>query len=130
MSRMRNPIGFRVYDKGAGGGTARFRPDLVADERVPDDHGRRNAAPAHGPACRECEIRSDFAFTTKARAVALRDFGPTLSPMNAFLTITGVETLHLRMDRHVENAKSDRISRLRQRRGRWHCAISARPCRR
>ena len=47
----------------------------------------------------------DFAFTTKARAVALRDFGPTLSPMNAFLTITGIETLHLRMDRHVENAQ-------------------------
>ncbi|HEY1301479.1 MAG TPA: O-acetylhomoserine aminocarboxypropyltransferase [Stellaceae bacterium] len=47
----------------------------------------------------------DFAFTTKARAVALRDFGPTLSPMNAFLTLTGVETLHLRMERHVENAR-------------------------
>jgi O-acetylhomoserine (thiol)-lyase len=47
----------------------------------------------------------DFAFTTKARAVALRDFGPTLSPMNAFLTLTGIETLHLRMDRHVENAR-------------------------
>jgi O-acetylhomoserine (thiol)-lyase len=47
----------------------------------------------------------DFAFTTKARAVALRDFGPTLSPMNAFLTLTGVETLHLRMDRHVDNAR-------------------------
>ncbi len=46
----------------------------------------------------------DFAFTMKARAVALRDFGPTLAPMNAFLTITGVETLHLRMERHVENA--------------------------
>jgi O-acetylhomoserine (thiol)-lyase len=46
----------------------------------------------------------DFAFTTKARAVALRDFGPTLSPMNAFLTITGIETLHLRMERHVSNA--------------------------
>src|SRR6516164_7787930 len=46
----------------------------------------------------------DFAFTTKARAVALRDFGPTLSPMNAFLTLTGIETLHLRMDRHVDNA--------------------------
>jgi O-acetylhomoserine (thiol)-lyase len=46
----------------------------------------------------------DFAFTTKARAVALRDFGPTLSPMNAFLTLTGIETLHVRMDRHVENA--------------------------
>jgi O-acetylhomoserine (thiol)-lyase len=46
----------------------------------------------------------DFAFTTKARAVALRDFGPTLSPMNAFLTLTGIETLHLRMERHVANA--------------------------
>ena len=46
----------------------------------------------------------DFAFTTKARAVALRDFGPTLSPMNAFLTLTGIETLHLRMERHVRNA--------------------------
>jgi len=47
----------------------------------------------------------DFAFTTKARAVALRDFGPTLSPMNAFLTITGIESLPVRMDRHVENAR-------------------------
>ena len=47
----------------------------------------------------------DFAFTTKARAVALRDFGPALAPMNAFLTITGIETLHVRMARHVENAQ-------------------------
>jgi O-acetylhomoserine (thiol)-lyase len=47
----------------------------------------------------------DFAFTTKARAVALRDFGPTLSPMNAFLTLTGIETLHVRMDRHVANSQ-------------------------
>ena len=47
----------------------------------------------------------DFAFTTKVRAVALRDFGPALSPMNAFLTITGIETLHVRMERHVENAR-------------------------
>ncbi len=47
----------------------------------------------------------DFAFTIKARAVALRDFGPTLSPMNAFLTITGIETLHVRMERHCENAQ-------------------------
>jgi O-acetylhomoserine (thiol)-lyase len=47
----------------------------------------------------------DFAFTTKARAVALRDFGPTLSPMNAFLTLTGIESLHVRMERHVENAQ-------------------------
>jgi O-acetylhomoserine (thiol)-lyase len=47
----------------------------------------------------------DFAFTTKARAVALRDFGPTLAPMNAFLTITGIETLHVRMERHCTNAQ-------------------------
>ncbi|KAJ3315721.1 hypothetical protein HDU93_004625 [Gonapodya sp. JEL0774] len=50
------------------------------------------------------ETFGDFAFTTKARAVALRDFGPTLSPFNAFLAITGIETLHLRMDRHCSNA--------------------------
>jgi O-acetylhomoserine (thiol)-lyase len=47
----------------------------------------------------------DFAFTTKARAVALRDFGPTQSPMHAFLTLTGIETLHVRMERHVANAQ-------------------------
>ena len=47
----------------------------------------------------------DFAFTTKARAVALRDFGPTLAPMNAFLTLTGIETLHVRMERHVGSAR-------------------------
>lgn len=51
------------------------------------------------------ETFGDFAFTTKARAVALRDFGPALAPMNAFLTLTGIETLHLRMDRHVANAR-------------------------
>ena len=50
------------------------------------------------------ETFGDFGFTMKARAVALRDFGPSLSPTNAFNTITGTETLHVRMDRHVENA--------------------------
>lgn len=50
------------------------------------------------------ETFGDFAFTTKARAVALRDFGPAMAPMNAFLTITGIETLHLRMERHCANA--------------------------
>jgi O-acetylhomoserine (thiol)-lyase len=50
------------------------------------------------------ETFGDFGFTMKARAVALRDFGPTMAPMNAFLTLTGVETLPVRMDRHVQNA--------------------------
>ena len=52
------------------------------------------------------ETFGDFGFTTKARAVALRDFGPALSPMNAFLTINGIETLPLRMERHVANART------------------------
>jgi len=50
------------------------------------------------------ETFGDFGFTMKARAVALRDFGPALSPTNAFNIITGIETLPLRMDRHVANA--------------------------
>ncbi len=41
----------------------------------------------------------------KTRAVGLRDLGPTLAPMNAFLIMTGIETLHLRMERHIANAQ-------------------------
>jgi O-acetylhomoserine (thiol)-lyase len=52
------------------------------------------------------ETFGDFGFTTKARAVALRDFGPAMSPANAFYTITGIETLAVRMQRHVENAEA------------------------
>ena len=50
------------------------------------------------------ETFGDFGFTMKARAVALRDFGPSLAPMNAFLILQGVETLPLRMRRHCDNA--------------------------
>jgi len=50
------------------------------------------------------ETFGDFGFTMKARAVALRDFGPSLSPTNAFNLITGCETLPLRMQRHCDNA--------------------------
>lgn len=46
-----------------------------------------------------------FALTAYGRAVGLRDLGPTLSPFNAFLILTGIETLPLRMERHVANAK-------------------------
>lgn len=52
------------------------------------------------------ETFGDFGFTMKARAVGLRDFGPCMSPQNAFYTITGMETLHLRMDRHIQNARA------------------------
>ena len=50
------------------------------------------------------ETFGDFGFSMKARAVALRDLGPTLSPTNAFYILTGIETLPLRMERHVANA--------------------------
>jgi len=44
------------------------------------------------------------AFVTRIRAVLLRDTGATLSPFNAFILLQGVETLSLRVERHVENA--------------------------
>ncbi len=45
------------------------------------------------------------AFIAKARVQLLRDFGPAISPFNAFQIIQGVETLSLRMERHVTNAQ-------------------------
>jgi O-acetylhomoserine (thiol)-lyase len=45
----------------------------------------------------------NIAFILKARVEGLRDFGPCLSPFNAFLLLQGLETLSLRMDRHVAN---------------------------
>ena len=50
------------------------------------------------------ETFGDFAFIMKARVEGLRDFGPALSPFNAFLFLQGLETLGLRMERHSENA--------------------------
>ncbi|WP_338471907.1 O-acetylhomoserine aminocarboxypropyltransferase/cysteine synthase family protein [Niallia sp. XMNu-256] len=44
------------------------------------------------------------AYITKARVQLLRDFGPALSPQNAFQFVLGLETLHLRMREHVANA--------------------------
>jgi O-acetylhomoserine (thiol)-lyase len=44
------------------------------------------------------------AYIIRARVALLRDLGPCLSPFNAFLILQGIETLHLRMPRHCENA--------------------------
>ncbi|MEI8173466.1 MAG: O-acetylhomoserine aminocarboxypropyltransferase/cysteine synthase [Deltaproteobacteria bacterium] len=46
----------------------------------------------------------NIAYIIKARVTLLRDLGPALSPFNAFLFLQGLETLHLRMPRHSENA--------------------------
>lgn len=47
----------------------------------------------------------EAAFITYIRAILLRDTGATISPFNAFLLLQGIETLSLRLDRHVENTK-------------------------
>ncbi len=46
----------------------------------------------------------NIAFIVRARVEGLRDFGPALSPFNAFLLLQGLETLSLRVQRHVDNA--------------------------
>ena len=49
------------------------------------------------------ETFGNFAFAIACRVLGLRDLGPALSPFNAFLILTGVETLPLRMRRHCDN---------------------------
>ncbi len=65
-------------------------PDLV--EPNPSYHGV-SFTEAAGPA----------AFVTKIRAILLRDTGATLAPLHSFLFLQGLETLSLRVERHVEN---------------------------
>lgn len=71
--------------------SGKFAP--IADPN-PSYHGI-SFADAVGPA----------AFVTYIRAILLRDEGAAISPFNAFLLLQGVETLSLRLDRHVENTK-------------------------
>lgn len=50
------------------------------------------------------DVAGAAAFVTRIRAVVLRDTGATISPFNAFILLQGLETLSLRVERHVENA--------------------------
>ncbi len=50
------------------------------------------------------DVAGKAAFVTRIRAVILRDTGATISPFNAWILLQGVETLPLRIERHVENA--------------------------
>ena len=72
-------------------GSGKF-PQLT--EADPSYHGIKFAE-AVGPA----------AFVTRIRAILLRDTGATISPFNAFILLQGLETLSLRVDRHLENTK-------------------------
>ena len=85
-------IGGVIVDSGKFDGEASGKfPSLV--EPNPSYHGI-SFTKAAGPA----------AFVTKIRAILLRDTGATLSPIHAFLFLQGLETLSLRVERHVENA--------------------------
>ena len=53
---------------------------------------------------RLAETFGNFAFAIACRVLGLRDLGPAISPFNAFLILTGIETLPLRMEKHCENA--------------------------
>lgn len=50
------------------------------------------------------ETFGELAFITRARLEGLRDFGPAISPFNSFLLLQGLETLSLRLEKHVDNA--------------------------
>lgn len=50
------------------------------------------------------ETFGNIAFAIAARVLGLRDLGPAIAPLNAFLILTGMETLSLRMQRHCDNA--------------------------
>ena len=86
-------IGGVIVESGKFDWKASGKFPQIADPN-PSYHGI-SFADAVGPA----------AFVTYIRAIILRDTGATISPFNAFLLLQGTETLSLRVERHVENAK-------------------------
>jgi len=87
-----NSIGGAIIDGGKFDWTGGRWPNLSAPN--PSYHGKVFTE-AFGPA----------AFGVACRALGLRDLGPAISPFNAFMILTGIETLALRMERHCANAQ-------------------------
>ncbi|MDP1873558.1 O-acetylhomoserine aminocarboxypropyltransferase [Phenylobacterium sp.] len=87
-----NSIGGAIIDGGKFDWTSGRWPNLSAPN--PSYHGKVFTE-AFGPA----------AFVVACRALGLRDLGPAISPFNAFMILTGIETLALRMERHCANAQ-------------------------
>ncbi|MEE8394619.1 MAG: O-acetylhomoserine aminocarboxypropyltransferase/cysteine synthase family protein, partial [bacterium] len=83
---------------------------LVVDSGLfPWDNGKFPGLTEPSPGyhgMRYYETFGDFAFIMKVRVESLRDLGPAMSPFSAFLFLQGLETLHVRMERHVENARA------------------------
>lgn len=89
-----NSLGGIIVDAGTFDWTASGRYPILTEPR-PEYHGLK----MH-------ETFGNFAFAVAVRALALRDLGPTISPFNSFMILTGIETLALRMQRHVDNTKA------------------------
>jgi O-acetylhomoserine (thiol)-lyase len=87
-----NSIGGVIVDGGTFNWSREKRYPMLSEPR-PEYHG----IVLH-------ETFGNFAFAIACRVLALRDIGPALSPFNAFLILTGIETLPLRMQRHCDNA--------------------------
>ncbi|MBE0704539.1 MAG: O-acetylhomoserine aminocarboxypropyltransferase [Afipia sp.] len=89
-----NSLGGIIVDAGTFDWTGSGRYPLLSEPR-PEYHGIR----MH-------ETFGNFAFAIAVRVLALRDLGPAISPFNSFMILTGIETLALRMQRHVDNTKA------------------------
>jgi O-acetylhomoserine (thiol)-lyase len=86
-----NSIGGMIVDGGHFDWAASGKfPQLT--EPSPAYHGMKFA-----------EVFGNIAFIIRARVEGLRDIGPCMSPFNSFLFLQGIETLSMRMDRHLEN---------------------------
>ena len=82
---------------------------LVESGRFPWDNGRFPLLAQPSPGYHNkvfTETFGEYAFLMRARAEVLRDVGAQLSPMDAWLLLLGLETLPLRMDAHVRNARA------------------------
>jgi len=79
---------------------------IIDSGRFPWDNGNFPGLTEPSPGYHGMRFYEQFniyAYIMKARVETLRDFGPALSPFNAFLFLQGLETLHVRMDRHFQN---------------------------
>ena len=82
---------------------------MIESGKFPWDNGRfpHMVEPSPGyHGVRFYETFGDFGFSMKARMETLRTFGQALSPFSAFMLLQGIETLPVRMDRHVANAQA------------------------
>ncbi len=117
---MASPFLFRPFEHGAdivvhsatkfiGGHGTSIGGVVVESGKFPWDNGNfpgmmEPSKGYHG--IKFYETFGDFGYTMRARCEVLRTMGPTLSPFNSFLFLQGLETLHLRMERHVQNTQA------------------------